>query len=118
LAIVSVVFDRVPFVRSGKRIECDLLREDVFRITLHYGFKQSPHVPRALAQHDLEHLQLERETAVYILGRETLLARGRPGMALWRERLFAVLARNALGATAFFKIPAKQVLELGSQITL
>jgi KUP system potassium uptake protein len=118
VAIVSVVFDRVPFVRSEKRIEYDVLREDVFRITIHYGFKQSPHVPRALAQQDLEQFQLDLETAVYILGRETLLARRRPGMSLWRERLFAFLARNALGATAFFRVPTKQVLELGAQIAI
>ena len=118
VAIVSVVFDRVPFVRSEKRIECDVLREDVFRITIHYGFKQAPHVPRALTQQELEHLQLELETAVYILGRETLLARRKPGMAIWRERLFAFLARNALEATAFFHIPPRQVLEIGTRVEL
>jgi len=54
----------------------------------------------------------------YFLGRETLIATKRPGMALWRERLFAVMARNARPATTFFRLPPNRVVELGAQIEL
>jgi KUP system potassium uptake protein len=55
---------------------------------------------------------------VYVLGRETILATERRGMALWRERLFAFLARNAARATAFFNLPPRQVIEIGAEIDL
>jgi broad specificity phosphatase PhoE len=54
----------------------------------------------------------------YFLGRETLIASQRPGMAVWREKLFALLSRNALRATTFFRIPADKVFEVGVQVEL
>jgi KUP system potassium uptake protein len=54
----------------------------------------------------------------YFLGRETLIATKRPGMALWRERLFALMSRNARPATMFFRLPPERVVELGAQVEL
>jgi KUP system potassium uptake protein len=54
----------------------------------------------------------------YFLGRETLIATKRPGMALWRERLFALMSRNARPATTFFRLPPNRVVELGAQVEL
>jgi len=58
------------------------------------------------------------EGTTFFLGRETLIAADRPGMAVWRERLFSFMSRNALRATAFFKIPPNQVFEVGTQVEL
>lgn len=118
IAIVTVVIERKPIVRSENRLEVKRPRKNFFRIRVHYGFLQTPHVPRALAQSTLDDLVLDPETTTYVLGRETLLATTRPGMALWRERLFAFLSRNAARATSFYRIPPKQVLEIGAQIEL
>jgi KUP system potassium uptake protein len=85
---------------------------------VHYGFLQTPHIPRALAVGKLERLRLDPEQTTYVLGRETLLATKRPGMAMWRERLFAFLSRNAQRATAFYRLPAQQVLEIGALVEL
>jgi KUP system potassium uptake protein len=63
-------------------------------------------------------LQLEPEDITYFLGRETLLATKKPGMAIWRERLFALMVRNAQSAMTFFRIPPDRVVELGSQVEL
>lgn len=54
----------------------------------------------------------------YFLGRETLIASRKPGMALWREKLFALMSRNARTATSFFNLPPNRVVELGAQIEL
>jgi KUP system potassium uptake protein len=118
IAVVTIVVDRKPVVRSEHRIEVERPRKDFFLIRVHYGFLQTPNIPRALAQSKLEDLDLDPQTTTYILGRETLLATTRPGMALWRERLFAFLSRNALRATVYYRIPPKQVLEIGAQIEL
>ena len=58
------------------------------------------------------------EAITYFLGRETLLATNNPGMAIWRERLFALMSRNAQSAMTFFRIPPNQVVEMGSQVEL
>jgi len=63
-------------------------------------------------------LDIRMEGTTFFLGRETLVASDRPGMAQWREQLFAFMSRNALRATAFFKIPANQVFEVGAQVEL
>jgi KUP system potassium uptake protein len=58
------------------------------------------------------------EGTTFFLGREELVSTDRPGMARWRERLFAFMSRNALRATAFFQIPSTQVFEVGAQVEL
>jgi K+ transporter len=61
---------------------------------------------------------VEPEEATYFLGRETIIATRRPGMARWREKLFALISRNATTATAYFGIPPDRVVELGEQIEM
>jgi KUP system potassium uptake protein len=65
-----------------------------------------------------QQLDIPIEGTTFFLGRETLIASDRPGMAAWRERLFSFMTRNALRATAFFKIPTNQVFEVGAQVEL
>ena len=62
--------------------------------------------------------ELDLRQTSYFLGRETLLATAHPGMALWREQLFALMSRNARPATAFFSLPPNRVVELGAQVEL
>ncbi len=118
VVIVTVITAKHPYVRADHRLMIDKPREDFMRIRIHYGFFQTPNVPRALAQCAAEGLKLDAASTTYIVGRETLLATKRPGMAIWRERLFAFLSRNALQAVPFYHIPPDQVLEIGAQIEL
>jgi KUP system potassium uptake protein len=115
---VTVMTEDVPHVRPSRRTETVSLGGGVFRVLLHYGFMDTPNVPRALAKCPAcgGHLNL-LETS-FFLSRETLIPTKLPGMALWREALFAWMARNAESAMAFFKIPPHRVIELGTQVEL
>jgi KUP system potassium uptake protein len=79
---------------------------------------QDPDVPAALSQAKDLGLPLDEDDVTYFLGRETLVVTDQPGMAQWRERLFALMARNAGRATAFFQLPAERVVELGVQVEI
>jgi KUP system potassium uptake protein len=79
---------------------------------------QDPHVPEALGMAREHGVELDPEDMIYFLGRETIIVTRRPGMALWRERLFVLMARNAVRATAFFRLPPERVVELGVQVEM
>jgi KUP system potassium uptake protein len=96
-------------------VTIDPLEEGFVRFVARYGFMESPDIPRLLDAH-LPEYSLEHTT--FFLGRETVIASARPGMAIWRENLFAFMSRNAQTATAFFDIPPDRVMEVGTQIEL
>jgi KUP system potassium uptake protein len=75
-------------------------------------------VPAALRGLRVHGLHVDLDTTTFFLGRETLLATAKPGMALWRERLFVLMSSNAMRATTFFRIPPERVVELGMQLEL
>jgi KUP system potassium uptake protein len=79
---------------------------------------EDPHVPQALQAAQAHGLTIDPDDITYFLGRETLLVTGRRGMARWRERLFVVMTRNAVRATAFFHLPPERVVELGVQVEI
>ncbi len=83
-----------------------------------YGFMDDPDIGDVLAACRVKALDIRIEGTTFFLGRETLVTSERHGMAQWRENLFAFMSRNALRATAFFKIPANQVFEVGAQVEL
>lgn len=102
-----------------ERIEIRKLQgEGFYQVILRYGFMEQPDVPKALQELTIEDWTLKSQELTYFLGRETLLATERPGMALWRERLFSFMSRNARSATDFFRLPPDRVVELGAQIEL
>lgn len=117
--LVSVATGDAPYVRSAQRIQIDQLADGINRVSLTYGFMQSPHVPRDLriAQRHKD-LEFDEEQVSYFLGRERLLPTKRPGMALWRERLFAFMSRNSRNAADFFRLPSERVVELGTEVEL
>jgi KUP system potassium uptake protein len=116
--LLTVQTAEVPFVPAGERLEVEHLGHGFCRILVSYGFTQDPNVPRELALASSDAFPIEPMETTYFLGREKLIPAGRSGMARWRERLFAFLARNAQGATAFFRLPPNRVVELGTQIEL
>jgi len=85
---------------------------------LKYGFMEKPDVPAGLAQVRHPRLHFDEKKVSYFLGRETLLSTNIPGMARWRERLFASMSRNGQSAMAYFRLPPDRVVEVGVQVQL
>ncbi len=115
---LSVQTEEIPRVPLAQRIEVQSLQNGFYSVLLHYGFRQSPNVPRDLTLAREQGLTLDFSSVSYFLGRERLLATAAPGMAIWREKLFALMSRNARNATDFFGLPPERVVELGAQIEL
>jgi KUP system potassium uptake protein len=118
VVLMTVATAPVPHVSEDQRITSDPLGHGIFTVRLLYGFMEDPHVPQALRAAKAGGLDIELDDVTYFLGRETLLITGRRGMARWRERLFVVMTRNAVRATAFFHLPAERVVELGVQVEI
>ena len=108
----------VPRVPRQDRVRIEQLRPDVFRITVFYGFMQTPHVPRALVAANRLGVQFDRMDTSYFVGRETLVPSMQPTLSGWRETLFIILSKNAASATDFFQIPTNRVVELGTQVPI
>jgi KUP system potassium uptake protein len=108
----------VPRVAPAERLEVTPLESGFHRAIVRYGFMEGPDIPRVLALAATRGLDLDPMTTTFFLGRETLLVTDRPGMARWREALFAFMARNAARATAYYRLPPNQVIEIGAQVEL
>ncbi len=116
--ILTVEIGEVPYVISGKRAECKSLGEGFYRVVLHYGFLEETDVPAALATVDLCGPPFEMMHTSFFLSRQTLIASKIPGMAIWREKVFSWMLRNAANAMEFFRLPTNRVVELGSQVEI
>jgi KUP system potassium uptake protein len=108
----------VPHVAAKDQLAVRPLGHGVFDLVVHYGFMEDPNVPEALSRAAQHGLPLDGEDVTYFLGRETLIPTKSAGMALWRERLFVLMARNAVRATTFFRLPPERVVELGVQVEI
>jgi KUP system potassium uptake protein len=115
---LMVTTQQVPHVMEDQRVRVRSLGQGVFDVVLRYGFMEDPNVPEALARAQEHGLELDPEDVTYFLGRETLIVTRTPGMATWREKLFVLLARNAVRATTFFRLPPERVVELGVQVEI
>jgi KUP system potassium uptake protein len=116
--LLSVTTHDLPFIPEEQRIEYEAMPLNFHRVVLHFGFKDDPDVPAALTLLKAYDITLEPMQTSYFLSRANLLPAVKPGMALWRERLFISMARNASSATGFFHLPTNRVVEIGTQIEL
>jgi KUP system potassium uptake protein len=116
VVLLTVITEEVARVSPSERLTIEELPEGFVRVVAHYGFMEYPDIPALLAHGNVPGYALEHTT--FFLGRETLLASEKPGMAIWREQIFAFMARNAQPATSFFGIPTDRVLEIGTQIEI
>jgi KUP system potassium uptake protein len=107
-----------PRVEPGERIEITDLGGGFWRVLAHYGFMETPSIPKLLEGCTEKGLSFETMETSFFLGRESIVVTGLPGMALWRERLYSVMQRNAAKATDFFQIPPNRVVELGTQVEI
>lgn len=118
LAILSITTTDEPYVRSKDRTHFDTVSSNVHRIVASYGFMQTPNIFEILESARKQGFTFNFEDITFFLGRETILPSSHPGMAIWRERIFAFMLRNAQRATAFFQIPPDQVIEVGMQVEI
>jgi KUP system potassium uptake protein len=118
VVFLTVVTEDVPHVPATERVTMKRIGKGFATVVARYGFMDDPAIDDVLAACRASGLDIRMEGTTFFLGRETLVASDRPGMAKWRENLFAFMSRNALRATAFFKIPGDQVFEVGAQVEL
>jgi KUP system potassium uptake protein len=116
--ILSILTEEVPAVPAADRIEVEALGKEFYRVIAHYGFMQNPEMQDVVLLLKKKEIDLEPMATSYFLSRETLIPSQVRGMALWREKLFAVMSRNAQRPTDYFRIPVNRVVELGMQVRL
>jgi KUP system potassium uptake protein len=115
---VAVRHHEVPWIAMDKRLEVEDLGHDCWQVVIHYGFKNDPNVPKALALMKPHGVVLDSMMTSYFLSRDTVIPTLGGGMALWREKIFAQMHRNASGAADFLNIPSNAVVELGSKVEI
>ena len=116
--LLTVRIEDVPYVVPEKRLETKEYGASFYRVILRYGFMEEIDVPAALSLLKDIGAQCRMMDTSFFLARQTLLASSRPGMAIWREKLFAWMLRNAESTMEFFKLPTNRVVELGSQVEI
>jgi KUP system potassium uptake protein len=119
VVIMTVVTEEVPYVNDEERGDAMALGSGFYWLTLHYGFSETPDVPKALSKMEVGGMVLDPMKTTYFLGRETLIVSHKKGpMARWQKSVFSFLSRNACDASKFFCIPTNRVIEIGIQIDL
>ncbi len=107
-----------PIAENDERVEVEPLGDEFYRVTLRFGFAEDPDVPNMLETVTVCGTPFDMMDTTFFLSRESIVATDRPGMALWRDKLFAFMSRNAIPATAFFQIPGNRLIELGTQVEI
>ena len=117
VVILTVVTERVPSVAEGERVEMQDFGKGIWRMIVRFGFAEQPALPPVIAAHAGD-FSIELPETSFFVGRELPVPSLRPGIAIWREKLYAFMTRNAVAAWDYFQIPPRQVVELGTQIEL
>jgi KUP system potassium uptake protein len=115
---VSVLHHEVPWMGFNKRCEVLALGHSCWQVTLHFGFKNDPDVPQALKLLQGQGVNLDDMETSYFLSRDTVVPTFGGGMALWREKLFASMHRNAAAAADFLYLPTNRIVELGTKVEI
>ena len=117
--MLTVQILETPVAEADERIEITPMEGQFYGLELRFGFAEDPNIPQALSLCSRAGLAFDLMDTTFFLSRENIVADARrPGMALWRDKLFVFMARNALPATAFFQIPGNRLIELGAQVEI
>ena len=116
--ILTVQTADIPRVPPEDRVELGPINEDFRRVTLHYGFMETPNVPKALGLCRQKGMKFDIMSTSFFLGRRSVIASAHSGMPLWQDKLFIFLMRNAANPTDFFSIPPGRVVEMGTQVSV
>ena len=118
VVLLTVLIREIPWVPPSERTRVDELGQGFYRLTVYFGFMDRPDVSQALDPSGSPGLTLNLAETWFLLSRATVIPTPGEGMALWRERLFAAMARNARTASEYFNIPSVQVIELGTKLEI
>jgi len=118
IILLNVRTAEQPRVPESERVRIEDYLPDVKRVTLNFGFMETPNVPKVLSQSRKLGLKLDTTKTSFFLSRRTVVPSDKSGMPLWQDHLFIFLARNAINATDFFHIPSGRAVELGNQVTV
>lgn len=116
--ILTVETVASPRVADPDRVSLEIVSEDFTRLTVRYGFMESPDIPVAIAAAQPLGLELDMMSASFFLGRRSVVASGRDGMPRWQEPLFILMTKNAANPTDFFQIPPGRVVLMGAQVSV
>jgi KUP system potassium uptake protein len=117
VVILNVRYSEVPYVPADIRLELKKLAEGFYHVVVRYGFMDDIDIPKALSECPCG-MQFDMMDTTFFFSRENLIPTRGEGMSLWREHIFAAMARNAASPMTFFQIPANRVVELGAQLEI
>jgi KUP system potassium uptake protein len=118
VVILTVRFLDFPHTNLEERVSVEALPYEFYRVTMRYGFKDEPDLPRDLPLCSKYGLELDPMDTSFFIGKEILIASEKLGMAYWRKKIFIGLFRSAESITNQFKLPPNRVVELGSQVRI
>ena len=118
VVLLSLMVEDVARVPDMDRLEIEQLGDGFFRVIAKFGFVEDTEVPHVLQLCAAQGMEFDMMDTTFFLGRETLLPSSTPGMALWREHLFAWMWKNASRAMDFLRLPPNRVVELGTQVEI
>ena len=117
--LLTVETLNVPYAQKGERLKITSIGDEFYRVVIKFGFMETPDVPQALMQScDQCDVTFDPMDTTYFASRETIIAGHHRGMPVWRDKLFALMHRNAAPATGFFRIPGNRLVELGAQVEI
>ena len=117
VVLLTVITEPTPTVPAERRMVVEPMEQNISRVFLHFGFAEKPDVPKALAT-DSARLAIDLDDTSFFVGRALSVPGKRRGLAPWRERLFAFLSHNAVGASDYFSLPPARAVEIGMQVDL
>jgi KUP system potassium uptake protein len=118
VVVLTVRTVPVPHAARKEQVQVEPFGDGMYNVIVRCGFMEDPDVPGALRIAREKGVRMDEDDMTYFLGRETIIVTRRPGMAMWREKLFVLMSRNAVRATAFFRLPPDRVVELGVQVEM
>ena len=118
VGLLNFSTERVPRVPNSKKVEVVQLNYGMYKIIARYGFMEYPNIRQVLALANQQGMHFRPEAISFFLNREKIVTGMKSKMSLWRKKLFALMARNALSATAYYDLPSGQVIEIGVQVQI
>ena len=116
--VLTIITEDTPRVREADRVTIAPVTEHFSRVSLRFGYMETPNVPKALAIARRQGWQFDIMSTSFFLSRRALKPAAQSGMPRWQDRLFIALARSANDASDFFQIPTGRVVEVGTQVTV
>lgn len=116
--ILTVATSQMPTVPESHRLSVEVLSSSITCVVLNFGYMETPDVPQALTLLSRHGVDIDTEAASYFLGRRSIVSDGRVGLPEWQDHIYIGMARSAVNANDFFRIPYDRVVELGVQMAV